>query len=267
MNMKITETTREERAAFGARLQSARESKSLSRPQVAELTNIPVKSLEKFENGTMSPNVERLQALASVLEVSLAHLLDGEPIQVIAEPDTAPVAHSVPEPEFEHSIIDDLLAEMEALDEMREEGFQKYWRTAPRQFSVVATMIDTLDLDELLDVAERRGLMAIPQSEIEALPTLEAEAQGEFVADIEARIFDTAYFDIDLNKIDPDQLCKLAEKLDVPCDKQGVLSMWTEWSSEAKMIKALRPVLQERALKGTAPKLTDENDFPMRKIA
>ncbi len=261
MTIRITETTRTDRAAFGARLQSAREASNFSRRRVAELTNIPVKSIEKFETGDMSPSIDRVQALARVIDVSPTFLLNGAPTkQEVQEIDT------ISKERHKHlDDIDTILDAFLSLDEMRENGFQRHWRTAPRSFEALEEIVRKMSYDELLDVGEARGLLAVPQSEVEAFGTLTLDEQAVAKQTLVDRIVDTAYFGVDLFKLNPEPLHDLADEFDLEKDQEGFI--FGSWSDDAAVIEALRPVLRDRFIHGKQINLEDAEHFPIREGA
>lgn len=261
MTIRITETTRTDRAAFGARLQSAREASNFSRRHVAELTNIPVKSIEKFETGDMSPSIDRVQALARVLDISATFLLNGDSEEQQAALSDAFSAKL----QKQLDNIDTTLEEFLSLDEMRENGFQTHWRTAPRSFTALETAVNEMKYDELLDLGEARGLMAVPQSEVEAFDGLPVEEQTLVKQALIDRIVDTAYFGVDLFKLETKALDSLTDDLDLEKDQQDFLL--SSWSNEPAMIAALRPVLRKRFIQGQQIDLEDKEQFPIREGA
>lgn len=262
MTVKITEVTKEDRATFGMRLQTLRENMALSRRELAEQTGIPMKSIEKFETGLMSPNIDRLQELARVLETPVSYMLDGEQPELPRQDTPAePVENHAEAVEDTEDVQDEFLV----LDEMREEGFQNYWRSAPRIIDTLRLRIDGLSYEELLDIAEERALMAIPESEIKRFDTLELEDQAMTLGALKERIIDTAYFGVDLFKLKMEPLIRLAEKQKLEGDVKGWAS--DNWSSQAVLVAALRPQVRELAMKGSSPDFHDENSFPKTKTA
>lgn len=262
MTVKVTEITQEDRATLGMRLREARDAKRLSRPQLHELTGIPARSIEKFELGIMSPSTDRLQKLSDVLDISIDYLISGQDKQpeniepnldagVVTEPDVDP-----------HS---DAVFILEEIAEKRETGFQNYWRSAPSLFEKLNTTIQGMEFDTLLDVAEDAGIMAIPTEVIRGYPKMSSAEQGEVFDALAERIYDAAYFGIDLFKLDTARLENLAEKLELQPDIEGFFS--DDWSSDHALINALRPIIRPQALRGIAPKFTKETDFPLREVA
>jgi transcriptional regulator with XRE-family HTH domain len=266
MTVKITEVKKEDRATFGMRLQGLRERKPLSRRELSDLTGIPAKSIEKFEGGLMSPTIERLQELARVLETPISLLLTGEDNKGQSEQTQQQAAkvREVKLPVVNTSNFELAVAELAALDQMREAGFENWWRTAPRNFAALPPFIDALSFEELLDLAEERSLMAIPEHEIRSFSELESEDQVAAVQALVERIIDTVYFGIDLMKLKQEPLEALAAKLDMEADESP---FWGDWSSYQAVISALRPRIREEAMKGNAQNFQDENSFPRVVVA
>lgn len=213
----------------------------------------------------MSPNIERLQALSNALQVSVNFLLDGEEAMPLTE---QPV---MDEAEFEEDYqthLEEISSEFTGIDEMRENGFQHSWRTAPRSFDALRSLLTGLSYDELLDIAEARRLIAVPKDEINAFDELEFEDQDTVVSDLLERILDTAYFGVDMLKLKPSVLELHAKQLKLKCDKSdGLLGMFDEWSCPKAIIEALRPHLREQALHGKAPNFQDEKLFLVNEVA
>jgi len=265
MTVKITEVTKEDRATFGMRMQRIREGLGLTRNNVSEQTGIPVRTIEKFEQGTMSPNVERLQALARVLTVSVGHLLDG--VDETEQPAHAVNSNAVlPSPGSSEEHSEDVTVYLVRLDAMRAEGFQRYWRKAPRLIDEAETLLSRMQYDELLDIAEERGVMAISQEEIDGFIYLEPDEQVDQVHELSERILDTAYFGVDLYKIEMSYLEGMAEQFGLRSDKSGSF-FFEEWSSDAVLVKALRVLLRHQFLAGDTLKLLDDKLFPKRGAA
>ena len=62
---------------FGQRLKNARDAMGLSREQMAERIGVKRATIEKWESGKVEPRANRLQTLASMLNVPLLWLLGG----------------------------------------------------------------------------------------------------------------------------------------------------------------------------------------------
>lgn len=73
-----------EQDLFGERLKKAREVSGMSRKAMANRVGVKLSTVEKWENGKMNPRANRLQLLASLLNVPLMWLLAGS--QNVPEP-------------------------------------------------------------------------------------------------------------------------------------------------------------------------------------
>lgn len=266
MPVKITEVTPNDRTTFGMRLKEAREALDLTRNQVADQTGIPVKSLEKFETGSMSPNVERLQELAKTLCVSVDYLLNGEDAHSRSQGDEGTDAdEDIDRSDEPGSPFERAVAELAALDDIRAQGFRKAWRTGPRRLETAEQAIFELGFEELLDLAEMRNLLAITQAEAAAYYAQSRAAQVQYFRDVAERILDTAYLGVDLYLLDQPALKELAAELELQPDAQGLI--FSSWSSADALIGALRPKLRELALRQTGPDFEDRERFPEKKVA
>ncbi|MQL52711.1 helix-turn-helix domain-containing protein [Desulfofundulus thermobenzoicus] len=63
-------------ALTGDKLRFIRESRGLSIDDLAEISELPVSLLEKFENGQASPDLEDLKKLSAALNISLRYFLE-----------------------------------------------------------------------------------------------------------------------------------------------------------------------------------------------
>ena len=66
-----------EQQLFGERLKNARNASGMSRESMAERLGVKLATVEKWEKGAMYPRANRLQMLASLLNVPLLWLLAG----------------------------------------------------------------------------------------------------------------------------------------------------------------------------------------------
>lgn len=66
-----------EQILFGERLKNAREASGLSRDAMANRVGVKLDTVEKWESGKVEPRANRLQTLASLLNVPLLWLLAG----------------------------------------------------------------------------------------------------------------------------------------------------------------------------------------------
>lgn len=249
MNIHNTDQT-----TFGDRLKLAREAARYTRPTLAKETGIPEKSLEKFEYGTMAPNIDRVQKLCSVLDVSVADLVEGreEESKVIDEGS---------EIEKQGSELDQIFVK---LDRYREEGFEKYWRSVPQLMTKLSGLLNGTGFKDLLDIAENRALFIINTDEVTAIENAEGEAQTEQITEIIERIIDTAYFGVDLYTLRENKLSDLADELGIGSDKS---TFFSSWSGYKVLVMALRPACRDLALKGKSPDFMDQDKYKKREVA
>ncbi|MFC3963522.1 helix-turn-helix domain-containing protein [Nocardia jiangsuensis] len=57
--------------AVGNELRAARARRALTRQQLAELTGLAVSTIQRFENGDRSPDMQQLHALCQALEIPM----------------------------------------------------------------------------------------------------------------------------------------------------------------------------------------------------
>lgn len=127
--------------SFGPRLRALRESRGLSQNQLAELLQIDVMQVSRYERGLTLPSIEKAFRLAHFLQVSVDELLEGklrsqEPeirdirlLQRFRVLDTFPAA----ERESAHVLLDALIAKhrMEHLtDDIKDGDLLRTRRTA-----------------------------------------------------------------------------------------------------------------------------------------
>ena len=72
---------------FGARLRSFREMARRSQTDVGQALGVSFQQIQKYENGTTSISLNRLNELADYLAVSITQLVDG---LVLAQPQVSP---------------------------------------------------------------------------------------------------------------------------------------------------------------------------------
>lgn len=65
------------KVAFGARLRTIREQKSLTQAQLGAMIGLSENAIVQYETGRASPRKERIQRLTEVLQVSANYLLTG----------------------------------------------------------------------------------------------------------------------------------------------------------------------------------------------
>ncbi|WP_051407497.1 helix-turn-helix domain-containing protein [Nocardia sp. CNY236] len=57
--------------AVGNELRAARARRNLTRPRLAELTGLGVSTIQRFENGERSPDMQQLHALCTALDIPM----------------------------------------------------------------------------------------------------------------------------------------------------------------------------------------------------
>ncbi|WP_433598202.1 helix-turn-helix domain-containing protein [Nocardia sp. CA-135953] len=57
--------------AVGDELRASRARRDLTRQQLAELTGLAVSTIQRFENGERSPDMQQLHALCDALDISM----------------------------------------------------------------------------------------------------------------------------------------------------------------------------------------------------
>lgn len=57
--------------AVGNELRAARARRDLTRPQLAALTGLGVSTIQRFENGDRSPDMQQLHALCTALDIPM----------------------------------------------------------------------------------------------------------------------------------------------------------------------------------------------------
>jgi transcriptional regulator with XRE-family HTH domain len=242
------------------RLREAREETGFSRAQLGRKTNIPVKSIEKFEYGTLEPSLSRLQTLCDTLDVS-THWVMGEGDEDF---ENAPPAHNE-EPVLDPS--EKAKGILSRLDILRGEGF----RDAPRMAMALADQalagLKSLEPDELVTMANERRLQkgdCLSSSDLWELFGNDPEAGQSFCGQIEERILDTALLGIDLYTLDRDPLVVLADRLSEnhPIEMPGFLGF--SWGDHEDFVPLIRPVLRNLALAGGGEDFQDGETYPKR---
>ncbi len=64
---------------LGKRIRDLREAKGLFQRDLAVQLGIAQSTVGKMEQGEIVPNIERVQAIANLLDVRVSYLLEGEP--------------------------------------------------------------------------------------------------------------------------------------------------------------------------------------------
>lgn len=77
--------------SFGERLATARKAKGISQEDLAARLEVSRQTIYKWETGITSPDVEKLQELSRVLEVSASYLLGEAPVALGGENAIVPI--------------------------------------------------------------------------------------------------------------------------------------------------------------------------------
>lgn len=283
---------------FGDRVKAAREEAGLTRPQLSGLTGIPTKSLEKIEYGNMDPSSTRLAALAEALSVDERYLLNGS---AGAHEKDAPGEDASDHGKNDGDttgqsttpLIEQARQHLNRMDDMRQDGFRKSWRSAPKMLETVTDILAEMNLDGLLDLAEERGLYPVGADTVEVHQEADDDDAPDWMAygyeglitgndnkpaskdsaasvalmeaEVAARIIDTAILGRDLYWIRKRDLEQLAYNLDIKGDKPRLLS--NSWSSHTALARALRLPCRELAMKEQAPFFFEEDEFETREVA
>lgn len=84
-------SSRTDLVKMGKYIAKLRKNKKYTQRQVGELIDVNYKTISKWENGIVAPDITMLKNLADVLEVTVDELLCGEKIQKIEERNSATV--------------------------------------------------------------------------------------------------------------------------------------------------------------------------------
>ena len=111
-----------EQQLFGQRLRNARESAGMTSAQMADRLGVRTSTLDSWEAGKTEPRANRLQIIASMLNVPLLWLLGGsQQVPVTGAPSQQLLLQKVT---GLNSKMNDLKAELDELKQMLEAGGQ-----------------------------------------------------------------------------------------------------------------------------------------------
>jgi transcriptional regulator with XRE-family HTH domain len=116
---------------FGARLRKAREAAGMSRSELAVMSEIPNKTIEKFEYGTQEPSVSRLAVMAELLSVSQKWLVTGVEHPVSIE-SVGTVSKTDDDDGNLPSVETETDGMLQHLADARRSGFSDVWRESVR---------------------------------------------------------------------------------------------------------------------------------------
>lgn len=255
MNVQVRDTPSGDNVA--ARLRKARDAARYTRQQLADLTGIPAKSIEKFENDDQEPSVSRLLAICEALGVSTDDILGKKP-----SGGAFPSMSRTPPASTSDAPIDPVQDFLEQLDDLRAGGFRDGQRVAMALAGKLTDQLHFLEPAALVDIARQRGVhmdtcpSALDlQNAIAANPTTGQAA----CAEVEQRIVDTALLGGDLLGVELGALGKLAGQLNFDAPFFG----WSD-SHYPALAATLREPLRQLAFAGKPVDLSDDNRFPAR---
>lgn len=233
---------------IATRLREGRSAVGMTRKQVADATGVPIKTLEKYENGQMEPSVSRLRALSNFLGLDFLELVDEaqdhgralplkNPAPALKVGDTRDLLKRLA---AEHGLelvttenlrdniystpaaatlldSDDLGVDFSPTRRLEELSkiIQAYGaNSAQARRAVRHTKADIEDLDhlELIDLAEDVGLKNIPDED-EIFEIDNDESEGHSEAALIARIIVNEAFNYEPNDLTQDALEDLFEEL------------------------------------------------------
>jgi transcriptional regulator with XRE-family HTH domain len=111
-----------EQVLFGERLKNAREAAGLSRKAMANNLGVKLATIDKWESGKMDPRANRLQMLASLLNVPLVWLLAGSqevPDHSAGVSDSKIIRQKIDSLKWK---VNELKSEIEDLEQLAEAG-------------------------------------------------------------------------------------------------------------------------------------------------
>ncbi|HEY9080018.1 helix-turn-helix transcriptional regulator [Magnetovibrio sp.] len=249
MAVKMKEVIEGTEETAGMRLRKARDDKGLTRSQVFEQTNIPVRSLEKIEGGQQEPSLARVQTLCELYGVAMEWVTNGgtAKAETSVQPETTSPKIA---PANENDPVETLRGMLADLDDMREHAFENVQRGAMALSADIHDALKYLEPSDLLILAVERGLSEDESHNIDTFFDLfndDADKAQAFCGNIEDRIVDTALIGIDLYAMEETKLEALADELGVELPGNN---FWEWWDAPDKMelIVALRPKLRAMSI-------------------
>lgn len=214
--MTISNRLREGRAAVG-----------MTRKQVAEATGVPIKTLEKYENGQSEPGISRLRALANFLGLDFLELVDEAQDHGRAVPLRNPAPAASTKVADTRALLKQLAAE-HGLELVTNEQLKSGTPVAPS----VASLVDGNGL----------GVDLSPEELLEEV----SRAASSFGANSAQAKRILLLAEDDLLDLEPDELLDLADAIelrDVPDDEEGMIDEGSDESpyhyTKASMVSRL----------------------------
>jgi len=280
LTKRVNDMTDNTNKDIAQRLRAARDDMGFSRRELAEITNIPQKTIEKFEIGSQEPSVSRLQTLCDVLDVTRSYLIDGYSADndngadrngskvksggnAIACPKCGEMGEFTDEEDT--NVVFQILTE---LDLLRDEKFDGAQRRAIELSKDLIRELGYLEPAELMKVAAARelylddcpsaeGIMEIFNSDIEKAQT--------YCGLVEERILDTAILGIDMYAIEKKTLDRLSDKLEHDHEELEAPGFFGGWGEYSETVPLIRPYVRSLAFSGMGPDFDNPEDFSKRK--
>jgi len=254
-----TITFGEEHDTLGKRLKHARETRRLTRKELAAMTGIGYKTIENYEYEKADAKTSVVDALAEALGVFGAILQYG-PLPELERSQVASEASTVLEFSEPTRIenTQNLLAEIE---ELRHDGFTNTPRLSIALVEDLRNSFRYLEIEEIGEVAQSAGLDNLDDLDSYA-PALAApeprqnpyvfsasddpEEKPDALEAVLERVMDTAIIGNDMHALSLDRLKEVARESEVSGPFFG-------WEDAEQIIAALRPVLRLNALTAHEP--------------
>jgi len=262
-------------ATVARRLKEAREAIGLSRSKLAKATGIPMKTIEKYEYGHSEPTLTRLNQIGRELKVDPRWLMDGEsasaPPAVSDNDDSpsppAPARTPAQTPAKLFDTMDMAEAILDRLDELRGDGFEQSPRRVLAFVGDLRGLLKRLEPDELIAVAEARGLYKLdcpsPANLMDRFMQDSDEAQSA-CGDVEERIIDTALLGGDLFALELEPLARALDALSKNNDRIARPGLFG-WRNHVQLASEVRAELRKLAMASAAPEFGDRQQFPRRR--
>lgn len=222
MTVAVQDLTQDDAETLATRLKEARLDKNMTRPELHQATGIPVRTIEKYEQGYSEPTLTRLRVLGEALDLEVDYILHGEadPVETEQTPEnTGPIAMQ-PMMTIGTILRDDHTARamtlLAALDRLRLMEFEGAYRKAGSIIAKLHEELSAMELDELIPVAVERGI-EIDQNAGYTVDQLKEATPSDAQAntnDLAERIVDTAIFGFDLYSLKIRDLNKLAGQVE-----------------------------------------------------
>ena len=252
----------EEHDTLGKRLKHSRETRRLTRKELAAMSGVGYKTIENYEYEKADAKTSVVDALADALGVSGATLQYGlssgvVPIPPASKDDEVSAAPEAPEP-TRIEVTQSLLGKIE---ELRHDGFANTPRLSIALLNDLRNSFRYLEVGEIVEIGQAAGLDELddlatyvpkPPTEDQTRDpgiffiTDNAEKQEDALELLFERLIDTTIIGSDLYELSFDQLKEIAKE-------HEVASPFFGWDDADQIIATLRPILRLKALTAHDP--------------